>query len=334
MKLNYLIGFGILLLALSGCTTETTSTEDLVGNWIKRSDFEGVGRSEAIAVSTGDKAFVGLGYDGVNRLSDFWEYDGLSDFWRKRASFPGVPRSSAIAFAVHGKIYAGLGYDGLNYLKDMWEYDPVTDSWKQIADFIGSGRYDAVAFGIGNAGYVCSGYDGNYLKDFYRYSPATNSWEQLISPGGTKRSDAAVFVIADKAYICTGTNNGATVNELWMYDPATETWTEKRKITNVSDEDFDDDYTSITRGNAVAFSMEGKGYITTGTIGSYTSTCWAYDPAADTWTEKTGFEGTAREGAVAFSVNNRGYVGTGRSSGLRLDDLREFVPAMEYEEND
>lgn len=324
----------VLLVFCFGCTPDTTTDDELVGNWIKRSDFEGVGRSEAIAVTLGEKAYVGLGYDGVNRLTDFWEYDGQSDFWRKRTSFPGTPRSSAIGFAANGKLYVGLGYDGINYLRDMWEYDPSADTWKQVSNFIGSGRYDAIAFGIGENGYVCSGYDGNYLKDFYRYTPATDSWEQLVSPGGTKRSDAAVFVIDSKAYICTGTNNGAMVNELWMYDPATQTWTEKRKMTSVSDEDFDDDYTSIVRGNAVAFSMNGLGYITTGTTGAYTSTCWEYNPATDLWVEKTAFEGSAREGAIGFSLNNRGYVATGRSSGLRLDDLREFVSEMEYDEND
>lgn len=298
---------------------------------MRRSDFEGVGRSEAVSAVLDGKAYVGLGYNGTDRLADFWVYDSNEDFWQKKADFPGTPRNSAVAFAANGKVYVGLGYDGVNYLKDFWQYDPSANSWTQVADFIGSGRYDAVGFGLNNKGYVCSGYDGNYLKDFFSYDPASNTWTQEISPGGSKRTEASVFVINEKAYLCLGSNNGAYVNELWEYDGSS--WTEKRKMTNVSSDSYDDDY-AMTRANSVAFTLDGKGYITTGTTGGLTSTTWEYNPTDDTWIERTSFEGTAREGAVGFSVNGRGYVTTGRSSSLRLDDMREFLPTAEYDEND
>jgi len=323
----------ICLVSFAACTKDSTTTEDTIGNWVRRSDFEGVGRSESITATANGIVFVGLGYDGTTRLTDFWEYDANSDFWKKKAAFPGVARSSAVAFEANGKVYAGLGYDGINSLNDFWEYDPAKDTWTRIADFGGSARYDAVAFGLNNKGYVCSGYDGNYLKDFWEYDPATNTWTQKVSPGGSKRSAAAVFVVNAKAYIVSGTNNGSYLNDLWEYDPALDKWTEKRKISDVSDETYDDDY-AITRSNAVAFGIGTKGYLCTGAVGGLSSTCWEYDPTTDLWTNKTAFEGAAREGAVGFSVNNRGFVATGRSSGLRLDDMREFLPLIEYNEND
>lgn len=318
---------------IAGCT-KSDNTDDLVGNWVRRSDFEGVGRSEAVAAVLNGKAYVGLGYNGVDRLSDFWVYDNTADFWQKKADFPGTPRNSAVAFAANNKIYVGLGYDGVNYLKDFWEYDPSGDTWKRVADFGGSARYDAVAFSLGDKGYICSGYDGNYLKDFWSYNPASDSWTQEISPGGTKRSAASVFVIDQKAYLCLGENNGAYVNELWMYDAGTASWTEKRKLTNVSSDSYDDKYTGITRANAVAFTIDGKGYISTGSTGGLTGTTWEYNPGDDTWAQKTAFDGTAREGAIGFSVNNRGYVSTGRSSSLRLDDTRELQPTAENNDDD
>lgn len=330
------ISVSLILLAnllVTGCTKSDSGDDDTIGNWVRRSDFEGVARSEGIACVLGEKAYIGLGYDGKNPLSDFWEYDSNADFWKKRASFPGAPRSSAVAFSANGKIYAGLGVAGVNYFKDFWEYDPGADSWKQIADFGGSARYDAIAFGLNNKGFVCGGYDDNYLKDFWSYDPVNNSWTQLVSPGGSKRTEASVFTVGEKAYLCLGSNNGAYVNELWEYDAVADSWSEKRKLSNISDDSYDDDYT-IVRANAVAFSMNGKGYLSTGTTGGLTSSTWEYDPQTDAWIEKTAFEGTAREGATAFSINNRGYITTGRTSSLRLDDLREFLPAAEYEEND
>ncbi|HQD09195.1 MAG TPA: hypothetical protein PLQ65_05995, partial [Flavihumibacter sp.] len=139
---------------MAGCT-KSSSSDTLVGNWVRRSDFEGVGRSEAVAAQLNGKAYVGLGYNGTDRLTDFWVYDNTSDFWQKKADFPGTARNSAVAFAANGKIYVGLGYDGVNYLKDFWAYDPGANTWTQVADFGGSARYDAVAFGIGDKGYVC-----------------------------------------------------------------------------------------------------------------------------------------------------------------------------------
>ena len=33
--------------------------------------------------------------------------------------------------------------------------------------------------------------------------------------------------------------------------------------------------------------------------------------AADTWTQKADFGGTARDSAVGFSIGSKGYIGTG-----------------------
>ena len=38
---------------------------------------------------------------------------------------------------------------------------------------------------------------------------------------------------------------------------------------------------------------------------------WEYDPAANTWTQKADFGGTARYYAVGFSIGSKGYIGTG-----------------------
>ena len=145
---------------------------------------------------------------------------------------------------------------------------------------------------------------------------------------------AVAFVHNNKGYICTGTDNGTAVNDLWAYDPSTAAWTELRKISNISTDSYDDNYTDIVRSNAVAFTIGDKAYITTGENGSLLSTTWEYDFANDVWASKTAFEGAARTGAVAFSVNNGGYVTTGRSSTIPFDDLREFFPDQTYNVND
>ncbi len=329
--------FGLLTasIALGSCAKETATT-DTDGNWQRRSDFEGIARSEGVSFVIDSKVYVGTGYDGTVRLGDIWAYDPDQNFWVQKASLPGIARSSAVAFTIDGKGYVGTGYDGTNKLKDFWQYDPTANTWQQKADFAGSSRYDAIGFSINTLGYVGTGYDGNYLKDLWQYDPTSDAWEQKVSMGGSKRTAATVFVYDNKAYVCTGNNNGATtsVNDLWVFDPTASTpWTEKRKISDVSDEDYDDAY-AIERYNAASFVVNGKAYVCTGENGSLLSTVWEYDFATDTWIQKTAYEGLSRTGAIGFSVNNRGYLMTGRTVSAQFDDIMEFFPNAAVVAND
>lgn len=324
----------ICSLSLFSCTSDTESTDTSTGNWILRSSFEGVARSEAVAFSIDTKGFIVTGYDGSKRLKDLWQYDAEYNFWQQKAEFPGTARHAATGFAIEDKGYIGTGSDGYNRLNDFWEYNASTNAWSQKADFGGSARLDAVGFSIGNKGYISTGFDGNYLKDIWEFDPATNSWQQRVSMSGEKRRGAVAFVYNNKAYVVTGAYSGGMTNDLNVFDPAQaegEAWTSLRKISNVSDESYDDDYT-IIRSKAVAFVMNNKAYITTGENGSLLRDTWEYDFATDTWTSKTAFEGAARSGASGFSLANRGFLVLGKSSTLQFEDLREFFPNDEYNE--
>ena len=327
--------FTLVMLAVS-CNDDESTTENLIGNWIECSDFEGVPRSDAVGFAIGNKGYIGTGYNGQEdeRLKDFWEYDADRDTWIQRAEFPGVARNSAVGFGTDTKGYIGTGYDGRDKLNDFWEYDPATNTWAQKADFSGSARYGAVGIAINNKGYIGTGYDGYYLKDFWEYDPSADSWTQKTSVGGNKRRDAVGFTLNGKGYICTGIDNGSYENDFWEYDPAVDSWTKKNPISNVSDESFDDNYTSIKGINKVAFTVNGKAYLATGGEGSAGNIVWEYDPAVDLWEQKTAFEGTGRADAVTFSIGNRGYVATGRNSSYYFDDIFAFDPSAEYNEND
>ncbi len=330
------LGLAIVCASMFVSCTKSSSTTDKIGNWSRRGDFSGVPRSGAICAVTNDSAYVGLGFDGINRIRDFWVYNINSDTWLRRDSFPGIGRNLATSFSVDGKIYAGFGYDGgTNYYKDFYVFDPQLNKWSPLKDFPGSARYAALGFSINGKGYICSGNDGNSLQELWEYDPATDHWTQKNGIPGYKRMGAVVFVINNIAYVVTGTNNGTYNNDMWALDingdGGNGTWTEKRKITNVSDDSYDDEYTSITRSYATAFVLDGKGILSTGYSGGLNSRTWEYDPGTDVWTEKTSFEGSARQMAVGFSLKNRGFVTTGAqstaaSTTVQFDDVREFKP--------
>ncbi len=323
------IVFLVAILVVGGCSDDSDEDEELIGNWIKLSDFEGVARAEAVSFIIGGKVYVGTGYDGKNRLNDFWEYNPGLNNWTRKADFPGVPRNGAVGFGTDTKGYIGTGYDGVEKLKDFYEYDPSTNSWDTIPDFGGSARYGAVAFAIDNKGYVGTGYDGNALKDLWEYDPSTNQWTQKISLNGAKRRDAVAFVIAGKGYVCTGINNGVYEYDFWEFDPTIDRWNEKRPIANLSDDDYDDDYSGIMGINKVAFSVNGKGYVATGGEGTAGTIVWEYNPTSDLWEQKTSLEAAGRLEAVGFSIGDLGYIATGRNGSYYFDDLWGFYPNSE-----
>jgi len=322
-----LITFSFLIILIAGCSDDSDDDDtELVGNWQELSDFEGIPRSDAVAFTIGNKGYIGTGYDGEDRLNDFWEYNPELNNWTRKADFPGVARNGAVGFGTDTKGYIGTGYDGTNKLNDFWEFEPDSNKWTQVTDFGGTARYGAVAFSIDNIGYVATGYDDNALKDLWEYDPATAVWTKKISLIGGKRRDAAAFVIDGKGYITTGIDNGAYEDDLLEYDPATDTWTELRSIVNVSDSEYDDDYSNITGINKVAFTVDGKGYLATGGKSSATIYVWEYNPASDLWTQKTSLEATARTEAVGFAIGDMGFLTTGKNGSNYFDDLWGFIP--------
>ena len=321
----------IILPLLNSCKSKST---DLIGNWVRLSDFDGVTRSGAVGFVIGDKGYIGTGFDGDNRLADFWEYDPVRNAWTQKADFPGVGRNGAFGFGTDTKGYIGTGYDGKDRLSDFYEFDPSSNSWTKKADFAGPARLQAWSFAINNLGYVTTGdASASYMKDVWQYDPSNDTWTQKTSIGGQKRKGASGFVISGKAYIAGGIDNGSYVSDFWMYDPSTDTWTKKRAIQDLSTESYDDTYTTITGQGKVGFAINGKGYLATGgkDIGAET---WEYDPTTDLWTQKTSFEGSARTDGAGFAIGDRGYVTTGRSSGYYFDDIWAFEPNAAQDSND
>lgn len=325
-------------LSLAACSKSSSSDDDNNGNWINMFEMSGKPRSEAVAFTINDTAYVGTGYDGEKYLKDFWKYDVVSG-WTQIADLPGVERVSATAMVIANKGYVGTGFDGLNRLNDFYAYSPATGAWEPKAPLVGSNpaislaRKDAVSFSLKGMGYIATGNDGGALKDVYMYNPATDSWSTKATFIGSKRTEAVAFVLGDSAYIATGINNSELKNDFWVYHPDTDTWVEKRKISNFSDDDYDNDY-DIMRSGGTAFVMNNKAYVCTGVKSGLAGDVWEYDPVNDLWTKKRDFEGIARTGGVAFTLGGKGYVGTGRTSSLPLDNFFRFDPDAEYNAND
>ncbi len=145
-------------------------------------------------------------------------------------------------------------------------------------------------------------------------------WNTFVEP--TARLAAVGFSIGNKGYICTG-NDYASRKDLWEYDPAADSWTQKADLGGKA------------RENAIGFVIGGKGYIGLGDssgprplTGLMLSDLWEYDPTANSWIQKASFPGGKRTGAAAFAINGKGYVGTGWGQGLQKD-FWEYDPVTD-----
>ncbi len=337
MKDKISMNFFRLILIIAALITLSCEDEDedgLLGNWIERSDFRGIRRSNTVSFVIDNKAYVGTGYNGQEDeyYQDFYQYDVNIDSWTSIDTFPGTPRTAAVAFSVGGKGYVGLGFDGDDELKDFYVFDPNQtkgNQWTRIADFGGTARRNAVAFALDGKGYVGTGDDGNTNNDFWEYDPTTNNWTEIPAIG-KKKENALAFVIGDFAYVGTGSDNGALETDFWRFDASLLPNYPWKPLTDLDEED---DY-EITRENATAFVMNGLGYVISGERGTVTRSVWEYDPVSDTWEEKTSIEASARRDATAFTINERGFITTGRTGSSFFDDLLEFAPFEEEDEDD
>jgi len=311
--------------AVASCSGSSDDTT-LLGDWYKKSDLEGVGRSGAVSVVIDGKAYVGTGFDGTKWLTDWWQYDPTRDFWLKQDPFPGAARTAAVAFDANGKAYVGTGYADNVLYNDFYEFDPSVApgqglQWRKVADYP-TARYGAIAFSVGNVGYVGTGYDEeNYLKDMYKYVPGEDKWSQIVSVGGSKRTYAFAFVVNGKGYVGGGQNNNVLQYDLWEYNVENDSWTAKLALN-----DDTQPATNISRQQTASFVINGLAYLVGGASTSIDNQVWEYDPAADKWTRKTDFEGATRENAVGFAIGDRGYITTGRASSARYDDIWQFDP--------
>jgi N-acetylneuraminic acid mutarotase len=199
--------------------------------------------------------------------------------------------------------------------------------WLPKADFGGLKRERTVAFSINDMGYVGTGVDTAEVvhNDFWSYHPATDSWTQVADLPSTPRRNAIAFSVNNIGYVGTGmdsitaSNGGNTLADMWAYDPVTNTWTQKA------------DYP----GNggqgvyfATAFSVNNKGYVCCGKVGSanYISEFWEYKPLTDSWIQRQSFPGGIRYQLCSFAVNGKGYVGLGVDLDVYRKDFYEFDP--------
>jgi N-acetylneuraminic acid mutarotase len=144
-------------------------------------------------------------------------------------------------------------------------------------------------------------------------SDKDGNWTKRSDYRGAGRGGAVSFTIGDNVYVGSGYSDGDYFSSFYKYNALGDNWSSATALPAEAP----------LRREAVAFSVNGKGYVGLGINDNNErlDDFWEFDPETETWTELTGdakFLGTARQGAVAlaFDTDNDGlndvaYVGTG-----------------------
>jgi N-acetylneuraminic acid mutarotase len=133
------------------------------------------------------------------------------------------------------------------------------------------------------------------------------------------------FTIGDTVYIVNGTtarlgNPPMTMTQsVWAYNSQTNSWTQKSNFPGLSMYD------------GGGFAIGGYGYIVNGfdstASGSGSNALWQYNPATDSWVQKSPFPASARYDDAWFVLNNKAYVACGFKP--YSNDLWEYDPSTD-----
>ncbi len=249
--------------------------------WTEKATFPGVARVKAIAATVNGKAYVGLGFnldyfvysDRNAYLKDFWMYDSVSDSWIRKADFPSFATDGCVSFEYENKIIVGSGFNGYSFTNEFWSYDPEADKWTQLNNFPGFSRFGAVACTNGNHVYFGTGFHTNSQNDWWRFSPSNGNWKKLKSLPVDGRDNAIALTINDRFFVATGMHfagdltGGRTFSDILEYNAEHDVWYKRGDIPTGN------------RANAIAFVIDGTGYIGFGDNDSTViNDLWSFKP--------------------------------------------------------
>ncbi|MDX2279014.1 MAG: kelch repeat-containing protein [Saprospiraceae bacterium] len=294
-----------------------------------------------VAVETANGVFMGFGCTSndlicyqSNLAATYYQLSVNDGTATVLSDFPGQKRTNVLQFAIADTIYViGGGYFEAGSTEELpvrnfFKYSISAKQWFQGVEPTNiPRRTGAVAFILNGKAYIGAGKttNGSALNDFWEYSPATATWKSVQAMPAKKsttspvenigRYEAVAFTIGQNAYVGGGENNLTPLQDFWKFTAPNPNapngeWT------------LVDFFPGRPRVEAVAFSIQDKGYYGTGfnPDKGELNDFWVFDPQrVPQWKAITPFKGGNRRQNMAFAFQSHGYVGTGLRKQLTDD---------------
>jgi len=143
------------------------------------------------------------------------------------------------------------------------------------------------------------------VNETWEYNIANNTWNQMEYFSGDYRIYPVTFTIGNSAFVGTGWRaSGVAFNDFYRYDNTSNLWTAIATPDNLE-----------ARYKAVAFSLNGKGYLVGGLSlrSGALKDVWQYNVKDSSWQRKNDFP-VSFSGGINICGNNRVFAGFGEAS--------------------
>lgn len=255
--------------------------------------------------------------------------------WTVAAPLPTAVAETGGGAATGNFFWTAGGYDAtFTVTNKTQQYNKGTNAWATKAPIPGAGGgWADAAFcwdPVGKKLHVVNGHDGSFLYAAHQvFDPLTNTWSFLAFPmlasGDTYFSqDSGCAFIGEKMYLFGGygvvspTPGIVGIQRItWVYDPATDTWTDTGRLMVVGRL-----WQGYTNNATTAFAAAGLIDLTTGAL---TDTTEKFNPAGG-WVASAVLpkalygvgEGVAGTHLVVWGGADAGFVAQNKTYGCTL----------------
>ncbi|OQR97124.1 hypothetical protein ACHHYP_20629 [Achlya hypogyna] len=193
-----------------------------------------------------DSMYIFGGYDGSNRVNDFFEYNFKRKVWTQvlAIGIPPTPRDRHVAVVYRDSFYVFAGFDGSSRVNDFIEFNFATQKWSPVPVASGmppSPRHSHAAVVYDKSLYCFGGYDGSYRNDFYEFNFGTSVgplrsahadtketcvWSQVAATGRFPRPRYRASLVTHKSTcILFGGHDGSRhLNDVHIFNFALRSW--------------------------------------------------------------------------------------------------------------
>jgi len=203
-------------------------------------------RSLHVAAILNDCMYIFGGYDGSNRVNDFYEFSMEHRRWSlvPASGIPPSPRDRHVGVTHGNSFYVFAGFDGTQRVNDFFEFSFDTHQWVPVT--AGSGipptpRHSHAAVIYGHSMYVFGGYDGSYRSDFHEFNFASNTWSPVAASGRVPRARYRATVVTtnsstgnmdgggrmnleNRMYLFGGHDGTRHLNDVHVFDFTNKRW--------------------------------------------------------------------------------------------------------------
>lgn len=250
---------------------------DVLNNsWKQKSKYPGLGIYQCGGgFALNGKIYFGSGASSINNyVTDFWEYNPITDTWTNIGNVP-IAVSKPFSFVLNGKGYLGGNQMGTSF----FEFNPTTLSWTSRAS-VPHTPFENICFSINNNGYL-----GTLLTSttglLYKYDPSNNMWTSQGNLPTNFTQAGFSFTTLNKGFY------GLTLNspncQIYEYDYLSNIWSQKSNLTKSGLQSSSFSFPDK------AFVFSGNEYYNPGSL-----------PVNDLWQYNPGGQVTAVENEMAI----------------------------------